>query len=171
MGDIRDAAGEATAVIRPYRAADLEALVALSLRAWAPVFASLEAELEPAVYQAFYPDGWEASQARSVRDTCTADAERTWVAESDGRVVGFAVLRLHAEDKLGEIYMIAVEPSYQGRGLGTRLTEFAINKLREAGMSIAMVETGGDAGHAPARRTYERAGFRVLPLARFFRKL
>jgi RimJ/RimL family protein N-acetyltransferase len=38
-------------------------------------------------------------------------------------------------------------------------------------MAIAMVETGGDPGHAPARAAYEKAGFRVLPLARYFRKL
>jgi len=32
-------------------------------------------------------------------------------------------------------------------------------------MSVAMVATGGDPGHAPARRTYEKLGFRQLPLA------
>jgi hypothetical protein len=34
-----------------------------------------------------------------------------------------------------------------------------------------MVETGGDEGHSAARRTYERAGLRVLPIARYFKKL
>ena len=43
--------------------------------------------------------------------------------------------------------------------------------LREAGMTTAMVDTGGDPGHAPARRTYESAGFRVLPIARYLKKL
>jgi hypothetical protein len=35
-------------------------------------------------------------------------------------------------------------------------------------MSVAMVETGGDPGHAPARRTYEKAGFGLFPTARYF---
>jgi hypothetical protein len=28
-----------------------------------------------------------------------------------------------------------------------------------------------DPGHAPARRTYEAAGFRIFPVARYFKKL
>ncbi|MEM7712190.1 MAG: GNAT family N-acetyltransferase, partial [Cyanobacteria bacterium P01_A01_bin.68] len=39
------------------------------------------------------------------------------------------------------------------------------------GMSIAMVETAGDEGHAPARNTYEKAGFELFPVARYFKKL
>jgi hypothetical protein len=34
-----------------------------------------------------------------------------------------------------------------------------------------MAETGGDPGHAPARAVYERAGFTLLPVARYFRTL
>jgi hypothetical protein len=48
---------------------------------------------------------------------------------------------------------------------------FAVDRMKEAGMEVAMVETGGDWGHAPARAAYEKAGFRVLPLARYFKKL
>ena len=157
--------------IRPFRSADLESVVAVSLRAWDPVFRSLEAELEPAVFEGFYPGrDWRRVQRKAVEATC-GDGENVWVAESDGVVVGFVALRFHEADKLGEIFMIAVDPAHQGRGIGSRLTEFGLARLKAAGMSIAMVETGGDVGHAPARRTYERAGFRVLPLARFFRKL
>jgi len=35
-------------------------------------------------------------------------------------------------------------------------------------MRVAMIETGGDPGHAPARRVYERAGYTALPAVRFF---
>jgi hypothetical protein len=34
-----------------------------------------------------------------------------------------------------------------------------------------MVETGGDPGHAPARRTYEKAGYTLMPIARYFKAL
>ena len=67
--------------------------------------------------------------------------------------------------------MLAVDPEYQGRGIGRRLTEFAVERMREAGASVAMVQTGGDPGHAPARHTYEAAGFRLFPAAQYFRKL
>lgn len=34
-----------------------------------------------------------------------------------------------------------------------------------------MVATGGDPGHAPARRTYERLGFAPPPLVQYYKKL
>jgi len=40
-----------------------------------------------------------------------------------------------------------------------------------AGMSVAMVETGGDPGHERARHTYEKVGFKLWLVARYFKKL
>jgi len=78
---------------------------------------------------------------------------------------------LDAQRSMGEISMLAVDPEHQGGGIGTALTEFALERLKEAGMRVAMVETGGDPGHAAARRTYEKAGYVLLPIARYFKDL
>jgi len=156
--------------IKPYEPSDVEAVVRLSLRAWSPVFDSLKKALEPSVWQQFYPDGWQVSQEKSVRDTCANADMKTWVAIEGGNVAGFVVVRFH-DGKLGEIYMIAVDPNYQRRGIAMAMTDFAVDRMKEAGMEIAMVETGGDPSHAPARAAYEKAQFRALPLARYFRKL
>jgi hypothetical protein len=43
--------------------------------------------------------------------------------------------------------------------------------MREAGMKLAVVGTGGDPGHAPARRSYEKAGYTGLPLVRYYKDL
>ena len=43
--------------------------------------------------------------------------------------------------------------------------------MRRCGMDIAVVETGGDPGHAPARALYGDEGFTVLPIARYFQLL
>ena len=51
------------------------------------------------------------------------------------------------------------------------LTSRAMDGLRARGMRTVMVETGGDPGHGPARRTYERAGFTMMPIARYFQAL
>jgi ribosomal protein S18 acetylase RimI-like enzyme len=156
--------------IEAYEPSYADAVARLSLRAWSPVFDSLRESLAPDVYQSFYPDGWRVSQEKSVRDTCASADMKVWVAIEAGTVAGFVAIRFH-EGKLGEIYMIAVDPDYQRRGIAMALTDFAVERMKEAGMEIAMVETGGDPGHAPARAAYEKAGFRVLPLARYFRKL
>jgi hypothetical protein len=41
----------------------------------------------------------------------------------------------------------------------------SFRRARDAGMNMVMVETGGDPGHAPARATYEKAGFERWPVA------
>ncbi|MBD1826778.1 GNAT family N-acetyltransferase [Microcoleus sp. FACHB-61] len=43
--------------------------------------------------------------------------------------------------------------------------------MKDAGMAVAMVETGGDRGYERARRTYQKLGFGLLPIARYFKKL
>jgi ribosomal protein S18 acetylase RimI-like enzyme len=157
--------------IEPYDPSHLDPVVHLSLRAWAPVFVSLKEALAPEVWQSFYPDGWQVSQEKSVQDACTSADMKLWVALDAKTPVGFVAVRLHKESSLGEIYMIAVDPDHQRRGIAAALTEVAIASMKEAGMSIAMVETGGDPGHGPARGLYAHAGFRALPLARYFKKL
>lgn len=160
---------DGTATVRRCRPTDAAAVVRLALRAWAPVFESIEQALDPEVYRVFYPDGWQASQRTAVEQALAG--QDAWVAEWEDEIVGFVTVVLHRDDAMGEIHMIAVDPARQGSGVGASLTEHAVTFMRQAGMSVAMVETGGDPGHAPARRLYERAGFRVMPVARFFRKL
>jgi hypothetical protein len=43
--------------------------------------------------------------------------------------------------------------------------------MKDAGMAIAPGFHQGDPGHAPARHTYEKAGFELLPIARYFKPL
>ena len=157
--------------IEPYNASQLDAVIHVSLRAWASVFDSMQKIMNREVYQTFYPDNWRVSQQQAVENVCTAEDTNVWVAIENNSIVGFVAVKLDSEDKMGEIYMIAVDPDAQGKGIGTALTEFALAWMKDAGMSIAMVETGGDPGHAPARRTYEKAGFELLPIARYFKKL
>jgi hypothetical protein len=43
--------------------------------------------------------------------------------------------------------------------------------MKQAGMRLAVVGTGGEDGHAPARRSYEKAGYTGLPLVRYYKKI
>lgn len=157
--------------IEPYRADQQNAVVQLSLRAWAPVFDSLRNVFGPELYQLFYPDEWEVAQRTAVEAALADESMNSWVAVDADTVLGFVAVRLHKADQMGEIYMIAVDPDAQKRGIASALTHHVIEWMKTAGMSLAMVETGADPGHAPARRTYEKMGFRLFPVARYFRKL
>ncbi|SFT41475.1 Acetyltransferase (GNAT) family protein [Geodermatophilus amargosae] len=163
-----------TVVIRDLEDADVAAVVDLSLQAWAPVFASFAAVLGPAVHRHLYPD-WERSQAAAVERTCRDPAMQVLVATEDDRPVGFVAVVVHGETHdepgSGEVEMLAVDPAAQRRGTGARLLEAGLAVLRDAGVRLAVIGTGGDPGHAPARRTYEAAGFTPLPLVRYYRLL
>jgi ribosomal protein S18 acetylase RimI-like enzyme len=155
-----------TPVIRAMHDDDADAVVALSLRAWAPVFDSIRATVGPRIFRYFYAGDWRAHQAADVRRACAEYDAR--VAEVDGRVVGFTAVHLPADGVEGEIYMVAVDPDAQGAGIGRRLTDDAVEQIRRAGKRVAVVETGGDAAHAPARATYRAAGFTPFPSERFY---
>lgn len=157
-------------LIKDFEPAHLEAVVALSLKAWAPVFASMEQMMDPEVFRLQHPD-WRVTQAQAVEAVCGDSDVHTWVALAEGAVAGFSAVRLHTGDRMGEIYMIAVDPAFQGRGIAVALTEFSLAWMKDAGMTTAMVQTGGDPGHAPARRTYEKTGFKLFPTAQYFKKL
>jgi len=157
--------------IEPYNPHHLDTVIRLSLRAWAPVFDSIQKAMDSEVYRVFYGDDWRVRQQKGVQDVCLAEDVKVWVAMEVGATVGFVAVKLHAQQSMGEIYMLAVDPDFQGQGIGSALTEFALAWMKEAGMAVAMVETGGDPGHAPARHTYEKAGFGLFPIARYFMKL
>ena len=153
--------------IRALDDADLDAVVALSLRAWAPVFASFATVLGPAVYGRAYPD-WTTSQAQAVRDVCAT--EDVVVAEVEGRLAGFAAMVIRDDTpRTAQIDMIAVDPICQRQGVASALLEYCQDHLRAAGVVLADIGTGGDPGHAPARRLYEKAGFTALPLVRYYK--
>jgi ribosomal protein S18 acetylase RimI-like enzyme len=146
--------------IRRFVAADTDSVVELSLAAWAPVFESFHAVLGDDLYRRVHPD-WRNHQAESVREALQRND--TWVAVEDGTTIGFVNVIFDQAERSGEIYMIAVQPAAQRRGVASRLTEHALGEMRARGLDLATVSTGGDPGHAPARRTYEKAGFVACP--------
>jgi ribosomal protein S18 acetylase RimI-like enzyme len=157
--------------IREFRADDLAAVVDLSLRTWEPVYASLRQVLGDEIFLHLHAD-WKADQAEAVASSCTNPERDAFVALIDERPVGFVTIALDGfRERMGVIDIIGVDPDYHRRGVATRLTSFALDHMQAAGMEIAVVETGGDPGHAPARAAYEALGFTLLPVARYFRML
>lgn len=157
--------------IAPYTPADEAEVLALSLRAWAPVFEKMEPAAPDYVYRAFYPQGWAARQSADITAYLASEDLSAFVARDDGRVLGWIGLRQHAEDRMGEVFILAVDPAAQRRGVARALMDHGLALFREAGLEIVLVETGGDPGHAPSRATYEAHGFERWPVARYFRKL
>jgi mycothiol synthase len=83
------------------------------------------------------------------------DPAGLFVAERDGEVVGFHWTKV--EDNLGEVYVVGVDPSEQGSGLGTALTIRGLSHLYETGIRTVDLYVEGD--NAPALAVYRRLGF------------
>jgi ribosomal protein S18 acetylase RimI-like enzyme len=159
----------AQARIRPFVDGEVAEIVALSLLAWEPAFESMEKVLGPRIFRLIWPD-WKKSQAEGVARACrVTDKYHTLVAEVGGRVAGFIAYELKGET--GEVVLLAVHPEFQKRGIATRLNQAALDAMKAAGMKMAVAETGGEDGHAPARRAYEKAGYAGLPIVRYFKDL
>jgi ribosomal protein S18 acetylase RimI-like enzyme len=157
--------------IREYDSKDLDAIVELSLLAWDPIFNSFQQIFGQEIYSILYPD-WRQSQKEGVESVC-GDHEKyaVIVAEYETIVIGFLAYELKEDDQTGEVILLAVHPEYQNNGIGTELNKNALKRFETAGMKMAVVETGGDPTHAPARRSYEKAGYTALPIVRYFKDI
>jgi mycothiol synthase len=63
----------------------------------------------------------------------------------------------HESPTEGEVYVVGVDPAYQGLGLGRAVTVLGLEHLRERGMTQAMLYV--DADNSAAVATYSRLGF------------
>lgn len=73
-------------------------------------------------------------------------------------IVGFVVSRLAADE--AEILSIAIDAPYRGRGLSRELVNVHMGHL--AGRGIRKIFLEVEENNQPARRLYERAGFRAV---------
>lgn len=87
-----------------------------------------------------------------------------WIGDD---LAGFCWTKRH-DDHLGEIYVIAVNPAFQGRGLGRALVLEGMRSLHERGMTAVMLYV--DADNAPGLALYEQLGFRLDHVDRSFIK-
>lgn len=107
-------------MIRPLTTADVDEVVAFSVDAWDPVFASVEQVFGRAVFLRVYPD-WHMSHAEFVRGVCLGDKARVWVVDVDGHPVGFVAVIVDLESSSGEIEIVGVDPHHQRKSIGNSL--------------------------------------------------
>jgi ribosomal-protein-alanine N-acetyltransferase len=106
-----------------------------------------------ALHAAAFHRGWSDGEFEQLLLDRNVIAHRAAVA---GSLVGFILSRLVAGE--AEILSVAVARSRRGKGLGRQLLDLHLRRL--AGLGVRAVFLEVDANNAPARRLYERAGFR-----------
>ena len=152
-------------VVREARPEDAAAGGAIAVRAWEAVH-DLRLHLVGAeLHERLWHD-WRVDKAaaveRHVRERFS-DAAVATVGDVRGEAVIWFVTWHYrdASRSIAEIGNNAVAPDWQGRGVATALYGHALSAFRRSGAGVACVSTGGDPAHAPARRAYQKAGFRI----------
>ena len=145
--------------IRPFEPGDLPAMQRVREAAFAPVFQSVREIVGEQIAALALADA-DAEQAKLLDDICAADSgHQVLVVTIGDEIVGFVSFTTDAAKCTGEIGLNAVHPDHAGRGIGTDMYEYVLARMKELGVAVATVGTGGDPSHAPARRAYEKAGF------------
>jgi len=77
----------------------------------------------------------------------------------DNKLAGFCWTKLHLETQpvLGEIYVIAVDPEFVGKGLGRSLTVAGLQHLAKLGTTVGMLYV--DIQNSAALNMYSALGF------------
>ena len=137
---------------------DAEQIAGISVRAWIHAY---EAFLDPRVLA----ERTVASQAERWRGWLAGSETETQVAEIAGRIAGYATVGASrdgdADDTVGQLSGLYVDPAAQGAGLGTRLLADAVSRLRASGFIVATLWVFEENGLG--RAFYERHGWQPDP--------
>ena len=110
---------------------------------------------------------WHPEQGGLTREKVEATMSEPWFSadgfrllDDNDALIGFCWTKIHrgTEPDLGEIYVIAIDPSRHGQGLGKPMTLAGLEWLAEQGLTVGMLYVESD--NDPANATYASIGFR-----------
>ena len=158
--------------IRAFQPGDLPAIQAIRKRAFQPIYDSFRTLVSEDVFRLEFSD-WDQAQGEYLQSICAVNSgKEVYVATLGEAIVGFVAIYMNSATRRGEIDLNAVDPEHQGKGIGEFMYRFAISRMQRAGITVVKVSTGGDSSHVPARRAYEKAGFKVfIPSLTMYQKL
>ena len=125
-------------LIRPFYPDDLPTLKAITVVAFDGV--SIDQGIEH-LFGTINGHGWQWRKARHLDDDTAREPDGIFVAELEGRIVGYISTWLDREAGIGHIPNLAIVAESRGHGLGRKLIEHALEHFRRCGLTHAKIET------------------------------
>ncbi len=124
--------------IRLYQASDLDELKRMTIEGFEGI--AIDQNVERAI-GVVGPHDWRWRKARHVEEDVLANPDGVFVAEAEGKVLGYISTRIDREAGRGRIPNLAVDKDARERGIGRQLIEYALDYFRREGMAFAVIET------------------------------
>lgn len=147
-------------MIRPFRPEDREALHAITAEVFGP--SAIDYHIE----ERFGPvngHDWVWRKTRNIDEDIRSNPGGIFVFEGTEprpRVLGYITIVIDREAGIGRIPNLAVTAASQGRGIGRRLIEHALQYMRGQGLEMAKIETL--VGNAVGEKLYPSIGFKEV---------
>ena len=112
--------------------------------------------------------GWTVEDVHERMAEPWFDPDGFLIHEDDGVLLGFCWTKIHLdrEPQAGEIYVIAVDPAGQGRGLGRSLTVAGLESIHARGFTHGILYV--DADNTKAVSLYLSLGFTIATVRRLY---
>ncbi len=146
-----------TFIIRPAYEMDIPSIRDVTMRAFGPVST---ARMEEEFFgEKLGGESWFMHKNRGLEAHIRSNIYDAIVCEMGGKVVGFATARYDDHRGIAEICDNAVDPDFQGRGIGKALQAEIARRMTDAGFVRRKVQTL--ATDLPAIRIYEKLGYQL----------
>jgi ribosomal-protein-alanine N-acetyltransferase len=120
-----------------------------NIRSGTPVDWDFVADLAGRVFSAY-------GEYDRILPTCLDDPQfHTLVCEQEGRPAGFCMLSIG--DGVGEVVAVAVDPAWQGRGIGRQLMRAIVEDARVMGIRLLLLKTA--TRNLSAQGLFRKIGF------------
>ena len=156
-----------TVVIVPCEEKHMEDALRITVQAWTIIHEEFIRCIGEDLHETVMGN-WQAEKTEEVARKLRSG--NGYVALLNDKVVGFISYAVVGD--VGVVGGNAVDLSCRGHGIAGKMYNFVLDKMRSQGLKAAQVHTGLDDAHAPARKAYEKAGFRKnLPSVTYYKDL
>lgn len=125
-------------MIRPFEEPDRETLKAITVEVFGPSAIDFYIEEKFGIVAG---RDWKWRKARHVDDDIASNPGGIFVFEDEGTIVGYVTILFDRGASIGRIPNLAVTARAQGRGIGRKLLDHALDYIKANGMTLAKIET------------------------------